>query len=83
MGLGVTAAALIGCEQRPGVPAPRETRPTGSVTSTPSSAPTPSIRRGGTWRMALAADPGSLDPGGNYKAYPCWARAALSGNARR
>ena len=25
----------------------------------------------------------SLDPGGNYKAYPCWARAALSGNARR
>ncbi len=25
----------------------------------------------------------SLDPGGNYRNYPCWARAALSGNPRR
>ena len=25
----------------------------------------------------------SLDPGGNYRAYPCWARAALSGTPRR
>lgn len=24
----------------------------------------------------------SLDAAGNYKAYPCWARAALSGNPR-
>lgn len=25
----------------------------------------------------------SLDPAGNYRGYPCWARAALSGNPRR
>jgi hypothetical protein len=25
----------------------------------------------------------SLDPGGNYKAYPCWARAALAPKVHR
>jgi peptide/nickel transport system substrate-binding protein len=66
LGAGLSAAALIGCEQQPAVsiPAPRETRPVGTSTA-PTASPTPSIRRGGVWRMALAADPGSLDPHAN------------------
>ena len=64
-GAGLAAAALVGCEQRPtvSIPAPRETKPTGATT--PTATATPSIRRGGVWRMALAADPGSLDPHAN------------------
>ncbi|MGE3856623.1 MAG: ABC transporter substrate-binding protein [Dehalococcoidia bacterium] len=66
-GLGLGAAALVGCDAQPTtvpVPQPRETRP--AATSVPPTAsPTPSIRRGGVWRMALAADPGNLDPHAN------------------
>ena len=64
-GAGLAAAALVGCEQKStvSIPGPRETKPTGAPTPTATS--TPSIRRGGTWRIALAADPGSLDPHAN------------------
>ena len=68
-GLGLGAAALVGCDATPtvAVPTPRATGP--ATTSTPPTAsPTPSIRRGGVWRMTLAADPGSLDPHANVGA---------------
>ncbi len=62
---GLSAAALIGCDRTPAVSIPTvgETRTVAS--STPTAAPTPSIRRGGMWRIALPADPGSLDQPGN------------------
>ena len=61
---GLAASVLVGCDERPpsvSVPQPRASAtPDASVTA--AASPTPSIRRGGTWRMALPADPGSLDP---------------------
>ncbi|MFA7249418.1 MAG: ABC transporter substrate-binding protein [Dehalococcoidia bacterium] len=51
-----------------------QTRPSGTPAAATSS-PTPSIRRGGMWRMALAADPGTLDPHANTSAN---ARAAAA-----
>lgn len=61
-GSGLAAAALIGCERRPTRPGPP---PAAAMPATPSGGAPPSIRRGGVWRMALSADPGSLDPHAN------------------
>ncbi len=61
----LSAAALIDCDSTPPVSIPTAGGTRIAGPSTPIAAPTPSIRRGGAWRIALSADPGSLDQAAN------------------
>ena len=58
---GLAASVLVGCDRNRAVAVPMETPRGAAPSATPSSVATPSIRRGGVWRLAFPVDPGNLD----------------------
>ncbi|MEI6136407.1 MAG: hypothetical protein WCQ48_03200, partial [Chloroflexota bacterium] len=59
---GLVTSALVGCDAKRAVSVPTATTRGAAPSATPSSVLTPSIRRGGVWRVAFPVDPGTLDP---------------------